>query len=203
MIVLVNQVFTQTSEELEIINQINQIRTNPKSYIPKVESYIKSQEFFLNNLDKVKVTSVSGNSNKSNDMTNKKVLTGREVFIRNIRAAKDLINVLDTITPMKPLEFDSIMYVVTVSHGQYLKSVNQTGHYGPNGQTVYERLSHVSKTVSENCGTSLISLMVDAGIPGYGHRYNILNPKWSHISVYFIQNHPRYDNRFMIQNFRR
>jgi uncharacterized protein YkwD len=24
--------------------------------------------------------------------------------------------------------------------------------------------------------------LIDAGIPGYGHRYNLLNPQWTHVA---------------------
>jgi uncharacterized protein YkwD len=95
------------------------------------------------------------------------------------------------------------MYPITISHGEYLKSVNQTGHYGPNGQSVFDRFPfNKFGTTSENCGTGIIGLMVDYGIPGYGHRYNILNPKWSYISIYVIKEHPKYGDKYMVQNFR-
>ena len=190
---------TQTTDELKMVSEINKIRKNPKSYIPVVEKYIQNQRWLMENTSNA--TSYSGVMDKNNNLTNKKVLKGDSVFIRNIEAANNLISVLDTIKPMDTLIFDEKMYKITVFHGQYLKKTNKTGHYGPNGQTVWDRFKN--KSVSENCGTSLINLMVDAGIPNYGHRYNILNRGWKYVSIYYIPNHPTWGNRYMVQNFRK
>jgi uncharacterized protein YkwD len=204
LLFLQTQIFCQTNKELLILYEINKIRSNPKSYISKAEEYINTQNFILKKYEDSKftinTTSYSGNSNSNNDMVNVKKTTGKDVHIQNIKAAEDLINVLDTITPMDTLMFDSLMYKITKSHGEYLKSVDKTGHYGPKGQTVFDRFN--SYEVSENCGTSLIGLMVDSGIPGFGHRYNILNPKWNYISIYYIIDHPSWGDSYMIQNFK-
>ena len=32
---------------------------------------------------------------------------------------------------------------------------------------------------------SVIQLLIDSGIPGRGHRYNILNPIWTHVGCYY------------------
>jgi uncharacterized protein YkwD len=186
-----------------MIYEINKIRSNPKSYIPKVEKYLDAQKWLLSRYDDpkstIKTVSYTGNKDVNNKNINIKKTTGKDVHIRNIKVAEELISILDTLTPMDTLVFDSLMYKITVSHGEYLKSVNQTGHYGPNGQTPFERLGPKG---SENCGSSLIGLMVDAGVPGYGHRYNILNVKWKYISVYYIKGHPSWGDEYMVQNFR-
>jgi len=205
LVFLHSYVFCQTERELQMIYEINRIRSNPKSYIPKVKQYINTQKWVLEKYGdsnfNIKSTSYGGNMDSNNDIINVKKISGKDVHIKNIKAAEDLINVLDTLTPMDTLMFDSLMYKITVSHGKYLKSVNKSGHFGPNGQTVFERLG--TYNCSENCGTSLISLMVDSGIPGYGHRYNILNPKWNYISIYYIIDHPTWGNSFMVQNFKK
>lgn len=196
----------QTSDEMSMVSEINGIRTNPKSYIPKVETYIKGQEVWLEKFDspnhKVMVTSTSGTLTKTNSVKNTNTVFGKDVFIRNIKVAKELISILDTLTPMDTLIFDSTMYLITKSHGNYLSSVNQNGHYGPKGQSVNDRFKHLGYLVSENCGGTLISLMVDSGIPGYGHRYTIINPKLSHISIYKVLNHPTWGSKYVVQNFR-
>jgi len=30
----------------------------------------------------------------------------------------------------------------------------------------------------------VIQLLIDSGIPEYGHRYNMLDPKWTHVACY-------------------
>jgi hypothetical protein len=202
-VVFSSVVFSQSVEEMKMIIEINKIRKDPKSYIPVVEDYIKKQEIILKLMSnpnvKINTSSYSGNMDSNNDMINVKKISGKDVHIENIKEAKDLISVLDTLTPMDTLVFDPFMYKITVSHGEYLKSVNKSGHFGPNGQTVFERLGR--NNVSENCGIGLINLMVDSGIPGHGHRYNILNPKSKYVAIHYIINHPTWGDSFMIQNF--
>ena len=194
--------FLQTNEEISMVIEINKIRKNPKSYIPQVKKYIKEQEWWMENTSNA--VSYSGNMDKNNQITSKNTLKGKDVFIRNIASAEDLISVLDTLKPMDTLIFDQKMYKITLSHGQYLKKTNKTGHYGPNGQTLKDRFKNFnsSKKFSENCGTGLINLMVDAGVDGYGHRYNILDRGWNYVSIYYIKDHPTWGNDYMIQNFR-
>lgn len=203
-VVFSSVVFSQSVEEMKMIVEINKIRKDPKSYIPVVEDYIKKQEIILKLMSnpnvKINTSSYRGNMDSNNDMINVKKISGKDVHIENIKEAKDLISVLDTLTPMDTLLFDPLMYKITVSHGEYLKSVNKSGHFGPNGQTVCERLG--TYNCSENCGTSLIELMVDSGLPGHGHRYNILRPKSKYVSIYYIIDHPTWGDSFMIQNFK-
>jgi uncharacterized protein YkwD len=33
-----------------------------------------------------------------------------------------------------------------------------------------------------NAREIVIQLLIDAGIPGYGHRYNLLDPQWTHVA---------------------
>jgi uncharacterized protein YkwD len=30
----------------------------------------------------------------------------------------------------------------------------------------------------------IIQLLIDFGVPGYGHRYNLLDPRWTHVACY-------------------
>jgi uncharacterized protein YkwD len=41
------------------------------------------------------------------------------------------------------------------------------------------------------CGSNLarealITLLIDSGIPGYGHRENLLNNEWTHAACFFV-----------------
>ena len=202
LIILSTLSYSITKEESDLVNEINSIRKNPKSYIPKVEDYIIKQKklmLMVGGKLKVNIKSNSGVMSKDNTMVNSKTLVGVDVLKRNINSAEELILVLEGLEPMDTLKFSYDMYPITVKHGNYLKEENTLGHYGPKGETLYDRFN--SNEVSENCGTSLISLMVDSGVENRGHRKNILDPDWGYISVFYIKNHPTWGNKSMVQNF--
>lgn len=190
-----------------MVSEINKLRSNPKSYIKHVEDYIKTQEWFLkiSKTVKVNIKSTTSNQNTNNDQINSKHTIGDEVLLRNIEVAKTLINILDTLKPLSKLTVRSDMYVITKSHMGYLTSVNKCGHYGPNGQTLDDRMKALKLTVGENCASNegviktIVLLLVDAGCDtfkeGYfGHRKALLNPKYKFISVAI-------GNTYVVQNF--
>jgi uncharacterized protein YkwD len=68
-------------------------------------------------------------------------------------------------------------------------------HTGSDGSAPWDRILTFSPAMSfgnENiAGNSLrnvtardivIQLLIDNGIPGYGHRYNLLDPGWTHVA---------------------
>jgi uncharacterized protein YkwD len=67
-------------------------------------------------------------------------------------------------------------------------------HTGSDGSDPWDRITKFSPSMSfgnENIAGSsgldatprgfVIQLLVDSGIPSYGHRYNMLDPQWTHI----------------------
>lgn len=172
--------FSQTERELQMISEINLVRTNPTSYIPKVKSYITSCNKKLKKIEEGKLRTSSSDG-----------LTGKEVIERQIKAAKELINVLGSIKPLIALVFNDSMQEITEAHGQYLKTINSTSHKSSNGDLAPQRMKGIANNVTENIATdngmispTVLMLLVDAGIEGRGHRNNILNPDSKFISVY-------------------
>lgn len=195
--------FGQTTEELSMINEINKIRKDPKSYIPMVEEYIRTQEkiigFVSNSNLKVTVKSTQYVNGDSNNIvvTNSKTVTGVSVYSQRIVIAKQLIKELETMVPLDTLVFNPTMYTITKSHGEYLTSVGKIGHYGENGEKPYVRfknVGNVSENVTNKCNNPLLQLMIDYGVSNVGHRKNILDPNVKYISI-FINNH------CVVQNF--
>jgi hypothetical protein len=192
--------YGQTESEMVMVGEINEIRKNPKSYIPKVEKYIRSAESMLSMYDNKNVTintkSVSGGSTKTNDMKNGKTINGKDVFIQRIEAAKELILILDTLQSMDTLVFDSTMYPITITHGKYVEKTGKIGHYGPNGTKPLDRFGYdVGENLTNGGNRGLISLMVDAGVYTRGHRKNILNRNYKEISIYI-------SDFVVVQNFK-
>ena len=193
-----------------IFSEINKVRTNPKSYIPLIESYILTQEKMklLIKKGRFKTTSTSGIMTSDNKMKNPKTISGIQCVNRNIVAAKELILELKKLKNLNSLMFNESMDSITDKHGKYLDSTNTRGHYGPNKETLSDRFNNFTlKKISENvCSVGsfvykrqnvkpiIVNLLVDAGIDNRGHRKNILDPKARFISIYMSK-------KTCVQNF--
>lgn len=174
--------FSQTSErEVKMVNEINAVRTNPSSYIPKIEKYIVMCEKKLQMIEAGKLKASSSNG-----------LSGADLINDNIVTAKGLIEVLKNTPSLPELTVNVDMYLVTKAHGEYLLANNSDSHYDENGTLAPERMKDLNVTnVTENIVNdngmitpTVVLLLVDAGIKGFGHRNNILNPDSRFISVY-------------------
>ena len=94
--VVSHQISGQNGMDSLIFEEINKVRTNPKSYIPYIETYIETQEKMklLIKKGKVKTTSFSGNMTNNNTVKNVKITTGIDLINKNINSANELINIL-------------------------------------------------------------------------------------------------------------
>lgn len=186
--------FSQTNEELVMINEINELRTNPKSFIPLIEDYIKLQNEM-------------GKKIKNGDMVMESSdgKTNLEVINRNIKAAKEILLILDTLPTLNALVFSIDMYLVTKSHGLYLEDNNKLTHVGENNSSVSDRFKNTGiKNLTENLinvgirrnsfKPLIVQFLVDAGVENRGHRKNLLNPESKFVSVYI-------GKKICVQNF--
>ena len=163
-----------------MVDKINEIRVNPKSFIPEIKSYIGSNERMLKLITsgKVKITSNNG-------------MTNADVIKSNIDAAKELINELNNTKSLPKLTFNTKMYSVTKAHGQFLDSIKTMQHQDKNGGLANDRMKGLGFTVvTENLVidngrviSALIVLLVDARIEGRGHRKNLLDSRVKFVSV--------------------
>ena len=208
--VITVSITAQTDMDSLMFNEINNLRSNPKSYIPLIESYITTQEKMkdLIRKGKFKTTSTSGIMTRDNKMKNPKTISGIPCVNRNIAAAKELILELKKLKKLNSLIFNESMDSITDKHGKYLDSTNTSGHYGPNKETISDRFNNFTlKKISENvCSVGsfvykrqnvkpiIVNLLVDAGIDNRSHRKNILDPKARFISIYMSK-------KTCIQNF--
>ena len=67
-------------------------------------------------------------------------------------------------------------------------------HTGSDGSSPWDRITKFSPAMifgNENIAGRypepsardiVIQLLIDSGIPGYGHRYNLLDPQWTHVA---------------------
>ncbi len=165
---LVSKATYMKPQERAMLNEINLLRSNPKAYVKQVEEY------------------------------KEKVRTG-EVFPfvpvdEELEIADGLIRELKKMKPLTLLKPSLKLYNVALSHGQYLKQkgnpdLNPNPHAGRDGKGAHERIVQATgmSAGGENYqGTfvpmreTMIGLLVDSGIPGFGHRKALLNPIWNH-----------------------
>jgi uncharacterized protein YkwD len=113
-----------------------------------------------------------------------------------IKALTTLINDLKKIRPLSVLKPDSGIYNAAKKHSTDQNEHDwKLMHTGSDGSHPWDRILFFSPTMgfgNENiAGNSaekvtardiVIQLLVDSGIPGYGHRYNLLDPAWTHVA---------------------
>ncbi len=118
-------------------------------------------------------------------------------YEEEVAAIKSLIQDLRNIQPMSVLQPDEGIYKAAKKHGKDQDRHNwKLGHYGSDHSTPMERIVRFAPnmvTGNENIAGRfpeaspreiVIMLLIDSGIFGYGHRYNLLNPQWTHLACY-------------------
>jgi uncharacterized protein YkwD len=164
---------TFSSREIQMIGEINELRVNPKSFVPKIEVYITMCNKKLRRIE-------NGTLTTTGDIK------------AQILAAEELIEVLNNTPPLNELVSNNNMFLVSKAHGQYLKSIDGSSHKSANGDFATQRMTNTNvNNVTENIVNdngmitpTIILLLVDAGIESRGHRINLLDPNAKFISVY-------------------
>jgi len=95
--------------------------------------------------------------------------------------AKELYKILTTMKPLSSLEFSPYLYNQAVLHGQWMSNMNAFEHSHFNFEYGENLIAGV-----ENVRHAVIDLLVDDGIPGRGHRLNILYPYYKYIAIHEI-----------------
>lgn len=169
------------SEELQMLEEINLIRSNPKGYIPYIQEYIKDVK--------------SGKSFGFGDP---------------VAVSYELIEQLENTQPLSILEPAECVYRAAKVHGEDRKNAGSNDHVGTDGSWPWDRIlkeCDYLKDGNENLvgGPSsirkaVILLLVDDGIPNRGHRSTLLNPKWKYAACYKIGTVGSMPNSW-VQNF--
>lgn len=188
-----------TAEEREMIYEINQLRSNPKTYLlylnPLLEvakNQLKTEGKGQRNYCLTIGTKYSNGENLDSIDT-----TWYYENVEAIEAINSLISDLKKIKKLSILQPDSGIYNAAKKHAADENAHNwKLLHTGSDGSLPEDRIKLFAPAVlnsSENIAgrwgytTStprdiVLDLLIDAGIPGYGHRYNLLNPLWTHIA---------------------
>lgn len=154
----------------QMIKEINLVRTNPQAYIQEVQAYreqVKNTEF--------------SDSNYATEQ---------------LRAIDDLIRELQIMSPMATLLPRLTLHKTAQKHGMEILTNDRPSHVGSDGSYPWDRITRDDPALEdgnenlvggpENVKESLMLLLVDASIPGYGHRRALLNPTWKYVACYEI-----------------
>jgi uncharacterized protein YkwD len=201
-------------EEREMIYEINRLRSNPKSYLQYIEPLLAEAKKRLQNNGR-------GSKNYSLTFTTKTVNGTESTKIdttwhytneEEVKALNTLVNDLRKLKKLSILQPDSGIYNAAQKHAKDQDEHEwKLMHTGSDGSSPWDRITKFSPSMyfgNENIagrgGLSttprdfVIQLLVDSGIPGYGHRYNLLDPQWTY-GACVIKNFEGMD--WCIQNF--
>jgi uncharacterized protein YkwD len=187
-------------KEKEMIYEINLLRSDPPGYIQNLQEDIQrvKKELEVNGKGE-KNYSLEKSYEKTNGIDRLKK-TDTVWYYQNeeeMKAIESLITELKNLHPLHTLQPDKGLYTAAVMHSndQNMHHWN-LGHIGSDGYFPWDRIRKYSpgmKEGNENLAGKfpepsareiVIQLLIDDGIPGYGHRENILNPEWTHIACY-------------------
>jgi uncharacterized protein YkwD len=160
-----------TTFEQEVLAEVNLARTDPVGYARHLERLL---QYFDGNLLRVPGT----------------------VALRTDegpRAVREAIDALRAQTPLRALMGSQGMARAARDHVKDLGPRGGFGHTGTDGSRMDGRISRYGRwdgTAAENISYGsdtprdvVISLLVDDGVPGRGHRVNILSAEWGFAGV--------------------
>jgi hypothetical protein len=188
------------ASEIAMIREINLLRSDPKGYIKYIDEYAAETK---------KHPEKIGSGQMKYSLTfNYELIDGVEKLkridtvwldkpedeseaIASLR--EDLIN-----TPsLNILQPDKGIYEAVKSYARDQdRNAWELKHIGSDGSWPWDRIRKYSPDMAEGneniaarfpeptVRQIIIQLLVDTGIPGYGHRYNLLDPRWTHVACF-------------------
>jgi uncharacterized protein YkwD len=186
--------------EKEMIAEINLVRSDPEGYIRYLDYYYELAKLNLKHFGKGKRNySLSVLYEKTNRGERKKKVdtVWANEYEEEVHAIETLIKDLKNTPQLSILLPDKGIYEAARKHGLDQDRHNWTlGHQGSDGSWPWERILKYSPQMVEGnenlagrfpeptARDIVIQLLIDSGIPEYGHRYNLLDPKWTHVACY-------------------
>ena len=186
--------------EREMIAEINLVRSDPAGYSKYLNYYYELAKLNLDHFGKGKRNyTLSITYEKINGAGHKKKedTVWSNEYQEEVHAIESLLKDLKNTPALSVLQPDKGIYEAARKHGlDQDRHKWSLGHMGSDGSWPWERIRKYSPrmiTGNENLAGRypeptardiVIQLLIDAGIPEYGHRYNMLDPKWTHVACY-------------------
>ena len=194
-----NAAYMKDSEK-EMIREINLLRSDPAGYIRFIEEYAE--------ITKKHPEMISSGQMKYSLTFNYELVDGVEKLKRidtvwldepedESEAIASLIHDLQKTPPLSILKPDQGIYEAVKNYAKDQDNNAWTlKHIGSDGSWPWDRIRKYSPGMAEgneniasrfpepSVRQVIIQLLVDTGIPGYGHRYNLLDPRWTHMACY-------------------
>lgn len=163
----------QTTLEAAIVEEINRVRTDPSGYAALLEALLPEFEGTLRRTPNGLLQSFEGPA-----------------------SVREAVATLRATAPMPPLRLSAGLSAAARDLARDQSSTGGVGHEGSDGSNPETRISRYGRwggALSENVSYSafatatardvVIQLLVDDGVPGRGHRRNILDPTMRLIGV--------------------
>lgn len=120
----------------------------------------------------------------------------------------ELYEALQSTSPLPLFKPSEGLSRAAKSHARYQERTGELGHEGQGGMRArIEREGRWLNRIAENIAYgnpsahhAMLSLMVDDGVPGRGHRVNMLNPAYMVVGVSWAT-HPRYPGGVYVINY--
>jgi len=186
--------------EKAMIREINLLRSDPAGYIAYIQEYAEITK---------KHPELIGSGQMKYSLTFNYMLVDGVEKLKSIdtvwldkpedesEAIASLIADLKKTPPLTILKPDKGIYEAVKSYAKDQdKHAWELKHIGSDGSWPWDRIRKFSPGMAEgneNIASRfpqptvrqvIIQLLVDTGIPGYGHRYNLLDPRWTHVACY-------------------
>jgi uncharacterized protein YkwD len=167
----------------DIVLALNNVRLNPKSFIPIAEAHLES----------------------FSDETHYKDKNGRENMKIRTREGKtavlECIEFLKTAEPVRAITANLFLQGSAMDHVEDLSANNTLSHSSTNGDALQQRIEKHGTwrgTIGEiiDCGNNtaeniVLMQLIDDGTPSRGHRLNCLNPDFLQVGA-AINAHPNF-----------
>ncbi|HRI20026.1 MAG TPA: hypothetical protein PLA68_03705 [Panacibacter sp.] len=186
------------AEEKEMICEINRLRSNPARYAklfiaPLIKDARETFETDGKGYRNYSITTSFYNDTQKHDTT---------YFYANEEELKAVESLYDTLLKLKPLSVllpDEGIYNACIKHGKDQAPTGNISHQGTDGSWPWDRIKKFSSSMQDgneniamdavfviNVRNIVLLLLIDSGIGGYGHRYNLLDKNWTHVACYVI-----------------
>lgn len=118
----------------------------------------------------------------------------RESSIGEIKEANILIKILSKTKPLNPLAYSELLYLDGCKHGKWMLDKNSFKH---------SKLPYAENLVCGEASVrfSVISLLVDYGVPSKGHRLNLLNKNYTKVACINLERGIKECYNVFIQEF--